>query len=148
MMKQRIYLKRKAGSVFKSIQKGLYPNAIIKIENHKYEKGEYLILNFQLLAHLPLEETNIKFQLVFDRTNIPEVIEGENILDVGHPNLSHLLDNYLDFDEDDYYLTGEYGKMWLLLQKRITVPNGLGETNLSQNWELMTDEEIDALTYA
>ncbi len=148
MMKQKNYLKRSDNTpTFKSVEKGLYPNAVLKITEWKYKKGEYLILNFQLYAHSPLEETPIKFRVAFDKSNIPEIFEGENILDVGVPTVTHATENYIDFDEDGVYLTNEYGKMWFILQSRITLPNGLGEINLS-NWRFMTDEEINALAYA
>lgn len=147
-MKQKIYLKRQSTAPIFKHNKGLYPNAILKIERITHEFGKELELNFTLYAHDPLEKTLINLRIVFDGTLNKEVYIDEVLTDIGHPDYDNAVDTYIDIDELGVYLTAEYGKLWFLHQERVILPNDLGETKLFTGWEFMNETEIAALAYA
>ncbi|MCT4665608.1 MAG: hypothetical protein N4A45_10280 [Flavobacteriales bacterium] len=143
-MKQKIILKRKTDApIFKSVAKGLYPNAVLKATVKEIDRPNVLRLHFQLFAHAVLEKVPISMQLSLDKSNIDADLENGEL---GFPSCNHALEFYVEVDNNGVYVTGDHGKYWLTHQDRVTLPNGLGEINLS-NWEFMTNEEIESLEW-
>lgn len=141
-MKTLIELERLPNSPkFKDERGGEYHQPVIRLYRNEHDIDNYLTLNFGFFLKESSTVPVFQIPLTFDKNKTPQVLNPEGgFLELGKPNYTDLLKDYLEFGTDGrVYLINPEGMYWFLNTTLCNVPNSLGEVNLS-NWKFKTQD--------